>query len=357
MNLDFIAKPLGQLLFFIYNSLSFLDGPDRLGVGIAYGLSIIIFTLIIKLLLLPLTLKQYKSTANMQKIQPQVQEVQKRYKNDKEKLNTELMKVYKENNVNPAGGCLPILIQFPIIITLYWVIVQPLKLMLGKTPEQITSIINVANDIITKLNLTIPKFELNAFGVEIKLLNFLNEHADKLVNNANIKVNELINMNFLGLELGHIPSFNPSVIFGPEMKIYLPLLILPILGVVTTFISAKISMPPKIEGAKKEDGPASSMQNSMLYIGPIMTLIFSFQLPASLVLYWSVGYIFQIFQQRYVNKHIYKRTGKQDVMVNAETGTGVIEGSVIEQKDETAKKPSTGGAKGSKKAKKKGGKK
>ena len=84
MNLDFIAYPLGRFLYFIYNTIAFGN----------YGLALILFTVIVRLALLPLTIKQYKSTAKMQQIQPKIQEIQKRYKNDKEKLNTELMRVY-----------------------------------------------------------------------------------------------------------------------------------------------------------------------------------------------------------------------------------------------------------------------
>ncbi len=308
MNLDFIARPLGKLLYFIYNSFHFLDGSNNyVGIAIAYGLSIIIFTLVIKTCLLPLTLKQYKSTAKMQKVQPQIKEVQERHKNDKEKLNAELMKVYKENDVNPAGGCLPLLIQMPIIFTLYWVIVQPMKFMLSKSTEQIAGLITFANKIITDLNLTnIPKFKANSLGVEIDLINFFNKHVDQLANTKLLKPNELINMNFLGMQLGEKATYVPATIMADPGK-YVPLLLLVIFGVVVTFISAKLSIPPKQLDAKKD--ATSSMTNSMLYLTPIMTLIFSFTLPAGVILYWIVGYVFQTFQQLYVNKHIYKRTG------------------------------------------------
>jgi hypothetical protein len=95
MSLDIIARPLGEFLLFIYNTLAFHN----------YGLAILTFTLVVKLVLLPLTVKQYRSSAKMQELQPLIQEIQKRYKNDKEKLNQEMIKVYQENNYNPAGGC------------------------------------------------------------------------------------------------------------------------------------------------------------------------------------------------------------------------------------------------------------
>ena len=102
-----IADVLGKYLYFIYNTIAFEN----------YGLAIIIFTVTIKLVLLPLTLKQLKSSARMQEVQPKIQELQKRYKNDREKLNQELMKFYQENKINPAAGCLPILVQLPILFS------------------------------------------------------------------------------------------------------------------------------------------------------------------------------------------------------------------------------------------------
>lgn len=289
--LDFIAYPLGQILYFIYNNLAFFN----------YGLAIIIFTLIIKLVLLPLTIKQYQSTAKMQLIQPQIQELQKRYKNDKEKLNQELMKVYQENKVNPAGGCLPLLVQMPILISLYWVITQPLKFMLEKTPEQINTLIS-----------KVPEGFATGYSKQIAVLDYFSQFPERLAGLENLLTrDELINLQFLGLNLGKIPTLNTSLLFGPEASTYLPLLLLPVVGVITTFISAKLSMPKKDKdqnkGKTKSQGAAGSMQNSMLYMGPILTLIFSFQLPAGVVLYWIAGYVFQIFQQLYINKHVIEK--------------------------------------------------
>lgn len=298
--LDVICHPLGQFLYFIYNTLAFHN----------YGFAIIIFTVVVKLVLLPLTLKQYKSTTKMQAIQPQIQEIQKRYKNDKEKLNQELMKVYQENGVNPAGGCLPLLVQMPILISLYWVIVQPLKFMLGKTPEQITKIMEAFSAAVKAANINISQNSMLGTIKELSALNFFNDNRQYLDKVSGLlNVNELINFNFLGLHLGRVASYKTTDLFGPEAYIYLPLLLLPIIGVATTFLSTKLSMPKKNPNSSgdTQNAMANSMTNSMMYIGPLMTLIFSFQLPAGVVLYWIAGYVFQIFQQLYINKTILKK--------------------------------------------------
>jgi YidC/Oxa1 family membrane protein insertase len=90
-------------------------------VGLAYVLAILVFTLIIRLLILPFNIKSANSTRGMQKLQPELKKLQDKYKDDKEKLGAETMKLYKENNVNPAGGCLPALLPLPILMALYWV--------------------------------------------------------------------------------------------------------------------------------------------------------------------------------------------------------------------------------------------
>ena len=114
-----ITRPLGWIIQQIYNLVA------------NYGLSIIIFTVLIKLILLPLNIKSQKAMKKQQKIQPYVAELQEKYKNDQEKLQREMMKLYKDNNISMAGGCLPMLIQMPILVGLYQVIQKPLQYMLG----------------------------------------------------------------------------------------------------------------------------------------------------------------------------------------------------------------------------------
>lgn len=111
--MDFIYQIFGWTLLQIYNIIG------------NYGLSIIVFTLLIKIALLPLNIKQTKSMKDMQRLQPEIQKISKKYKNNKEKLNEETLKLYKTFKVNPAGGCLPLLLQFPILIGLYGTLRAP----------------------------------------------------------------------------------------------------------------------------------------------------------------------------------------------------------------------------------------
>ena len=111
--MEFLYQIFGWLLLQIYNLVG------------NYGLAIILFTILIKVLLLPLNIKQTKSMKDMQRLQPELQKLNKKYKNNKEKLNEETLKLYKTFKVNPAGGCLPLLLQFPILIGLYGTLRAP----------------------------------------------------------------------------------------------------------------------------------------------------------------------------------------------------------------------------------------
>ena len=112
-----IAKPIGYLLALIYKLVG------------NYGISLIILTVIVKLVLYPMYAKQIKSTANMSDMSEQAKEIQKRYANDKEKMNEEMQKLYAETGFNPMSGCLPMLIQFPIIMGLFALLRNPMKYM------------------------------------------------------------------------------------------------------------------------------------------------------------------------------------------------------------------------------------
>ena len=115
--MGFVAKPIGYLLALIYKLVG------------NYGISLIILTVIVKLVLYPLYAKQIKSTANMSDMSEKSKEIQRRYANDKEKMNEEMQKLYAESGFNPMSGCLPMLIQFPIIMGLFALLRNPMKYM------------------------------------------------------------------------------------------------------------------------------------------------------------------------------------------------------------------------------------
>ena len=288
--LDFIAIPIGYVLKFIYDTLAFKN----------YGIAIILLTVIVKTLLLPLYIKQYHSTSKLSEIQPQLQEIQKRYKDDKEKLNEEMMKLYQENKVNPAGGCLPSLIQMPILFSLYYVISQPLKYMAGKSPEVIGQLfekIPAGPDRIANMR-------------DLSIITYFGKHTEAFAEVSQLlKRDELLNMNFIGINLGAIPTWDYHKLLDPAAGTQnLILLLIPLLSAVTTYISVKYSMQQTPQ--TNDNQMQASMQKNMALISPVTSGFISFNVPAGLGLYWIIGNIYQIAQQMFMNRFVIKKDVK-----------------------------------------------
>lgn len=319
-----IFRPMGWILQVLY---SFIQN---------YGLALIAFTVLIKLLILPLNIKSQKAMLKQQKLQPLMQEIQKKYAHDKEKQSQELMKLYKENGASPTAGCLPMLIQFPLIIGLYQVLRMPLSFMRGvnfNTPENINKVIELQG-----LVKNIPELAKNASDT------FLKSTMETLANNFQIEMSSFaatlsdmgytqfadwkVNFNFLGLDLSRYPSEFPlmSFIFGGEtipmetIRATLPLLIIPILAGVTSWILSKMTQAKQQKTQQASAGSAedttAQMNKSMTVMMPLMSLFFSYTLPSGIGLYWIVSNVVQMIQQ-YVTTMIFKK--KEDEIVVIDT--------------------------------------
>ncbi len=320
-----IFRPMGWILQLLY---SFIQN---------YGLALIVFTVLIKLLILPLNVKSQKAMLKQQKLQPLMQEIQKKYAHDKEKQSQELMKLYKANGASPTAGCLPMLIQFPLIIGLYQVLRMPLSFMRGinfNAAENINKVIelqklvgeNAALAATAKNGFLTGTMENLANMFQIEMSSFASSLTDLgFTQFADWKVN----FSFLGLDLSRYPSEFPlfSLLFGGEFSeaqfwATLPLLLIPVLACVTSWILAKMTQN------KQKDNPQQSstnsataetteqMNKSMTLMMPIMSLFFSYTLPAGIGLYWIVSNVFQMIQQ-YWTTTIFKK--KEDEILVIDT--------------------------------------
>lgn len=294
-----ITRPLGWIIEQIYNLVA------------NYGLSIIIFTILIKLILLPLNIRSQKAMKKQQKIQPILQELQTKYANDKEKLQKEMAKLYKENNVSLTGGCLPMLLQFPILIGLYRVIYAPLKYLLGVDITNQAVIDRVAE----------LKDAMIAAGHNIG--NLAQMDAANILKNSQIQVSQwaqtingtmdewAINFNFCGLDLSNTPSVAMNYIFSGNFSEWgkIALLIIPALAILFSVLTNKITMA---QSGQKNNNPnaddtAAQMSKSMTMMMPIMTGVFTYTLPAGLGIYWIISSITQIIQQLVLNAYFTKK--------------------------------------------------
>lgn len=269
---DIINVPLGYLFKWIY----YLVGN--------YGWTIILFTLFMKLVLFPLTLKQQKSMKKTQAIQPRLAKIQEKYKYDQEKLNQETMKLYQEAGVNPLGGCLPMLIQFPILIALYNIIRKPISYVMMLSRDVVVQIYE-------KINGAAAEF---ARIDQINLANQMHGAYDKV--QEYVGTHDLINFDFFGFDL----SVTPSLQYISEHWMYA---LIPLVAGGTTYLVSCLSN--KMSGTNQaENNPAASSMKMMNYLFPLMTAWFAITLPAGLGLYWTVSNLFQILQMYLTNKHI-----------------------------------------------------
>jgi YidC/Oxa1 family membrane protein insertase len=278
------ANLFGSLLYWLYEIFG------------DYGIAIILFTVAIKLALMPLNVKQIKSSMKTQELQPELKKLQDRYKNDKEKLNEEMVKFFKENNHNPAGGCLGILVQMPILLVIFQVFKNPISHML-KGGEYVAKLFS----------------EMNVVTEAEVIFNYTTELSNNLVSGEIIPLwlsEKIIDiqdgMKFLGIfDLAKTPTYRIELLRG-EPTVYIPLLILIATLAIVTFVSSKMMTSFKKNANNNENDETlkkmAATNNTMMLLMPIMLAFFSFQVPAALTFYWLIGTVFQVFQQIYINK-------------------------------------------------------
>ncbi len=280
---DFIYNLFGKFFEILYSGIC----------GQNFGITIIVYTLILKLLLMPLSIKGQRSTMRMSELNPKVEAIKRRYKNDQQKQNEEIQKLYKEENVGCASGCLPTLVQFPLLIAMYRVLSQPLTYIKGVPKDVVSQIIERLGYAATTLQTTINN-DLITDPSKFDLVKDL------------ITRDKLIDMNFLGMNLGLVPNINPNILFGAEtMGTYLPIIFLPLISVGLVILSQRLTekamekrTPKKKKASTQNEAPdmSSQMNKSMKFIMPVMSLWIGFTLPVSMSLYWIFSYIVQIIQ-------------------------------------------------------------
>jgi len=277
---DIINVPLGYIFRWLY----LLIGN--------YGWTIVAFTLIIKLAMFPLTLKQQKSMKKTQALQPKLAKIQEKYKYDQEKLNQETMKLYQEEGANPMGGCLPMLIQFPILIALYNIIRKPISYVMMLSKDAIMKIYETLNGAAAENFARID---------QIGLAKQMEKNFDKLGEYAS----RVIDFDFLGIfDL----SVTPTLQFISQNPIYA---LIPIVAGGTTYLVNYVST--KVNGMANQSGnPAGSSMKMMNVMFPLMTAWFAVTLPAGLGLYWTVSNLFQILQMVIMNKYIHVEVSADD---------------------------------------------
>ena len=314
----FLADIFGYVLNFLYNSLG------------SYGIAIIVFSIMLRIILLPLTINQQKSMKKSGKLQVEMQEIQRKYKNNPEKLNQETMELYKREKMSPFSGCFSSIIQIFIILSVFWLVSSPLTHMRNvqdtdiykeyvekvsqnsnqKASYKEIAMINLVEadyqEINNKLkdeenNTEIEKNEENTDEVENTEDTENNENKKEDLENKKEELEKLrINMDFLGLDLSKVPTQSLN-----DFRVY----IIPVLYVISSFISIKLTtnmQSKKNNGTdKKEPSEMEAMQNmskGMTYMMPIMSVSIAIVAPLGLALYWLISNVLMILERIILKK-------------------------------------------------------
>lgn len=269
--ISFFANIFGYVLNMLYQLVS------------NYGLAIILFSVLLKLIMLPISIKQQKTMKKSAKIQEKMRVIQDKYKNNPEKLNQETMQLYKSENMSPFSGCLSAIAQIIILFAVFYLVRSPLTYMKKVDPALIEQYTNEIRQEENK-NETYP---------EIAIIKQKGAEDERV----------RINMEFLGLDLSSVPNQALS-----DWKVY----VIPGLYVLTSFISMRMttSMQTKKkekdnkEGEPNEIDAVAQANKSMSYIMPIMSVSIAIIAPLGLALYWLINNVLMIFERLVLNKFL-----------------------------------------------------
>ena len=284
---NFFANIFGYILEWIYLLVK------------NYGLAIIIFSVLVKIVMLPISIRQQKTMKKNEKIQKELKILQIKHKGNPERLNQETMELYKRENVNPFGGCFTIIIQFILLISMFYLVKSPLTYM-----QKIDS--NVIENEIVEIKKVNGEDSISQGYPEMSVIKYLKQNNDT--------ENQMyINMDFLGLDLSKVPQEN----FG-DWKVF----VIPVLYVISSILSIKMTTnmtnKKKEEKEKNKEEKAllteenkaemdqeemtAQMNKSMSLMMPILSVSVSLIAPLGLALYWLINNIIMMIERLMLNK-------------------------------------------------------
>lgn len=311
--MGFISELFGYILNWLYGLVN------------NYGVAIIIFSVLLRVILIPITIKQQKSMKKSAMLQEKMAEIQKKYKNNPEKLNQETIELYQREKMSPFSGCLTSILQLVIILSVFWLVSQPLTYMKRIDPQIIETYTNEMKE---------SEFNPNNSYVQISVLDYAEtkyqeieeqlkqedvENREGLEAKKNDYNQLRLNMEFLGIDLSKVPTQSLN-----DWRVY----IIPGLYVITSFISIRLTTATQNKKKKKkeeivmengevkeEPDPMDQMQamnKSMTYMMPIMSVMIAVIAPLGLALYWLMSNILMIIERLVINKIMESKEEKDE---------------------------------------------
>ena len=268
----------------------------------SYGLSITLFSLVVNLVVLPFMARSKKSMMRSTRLQPRIQEIQRRHEGNPQKLNAEMQKLYQEEGVNPMSGCLWSLLPMFLLIPLYRIIMYPItRMMLAPS-----SVVDELRNYFTETGLYTATSGRAAAYEQIALTNLAHQNWDTMKAALGEKINGLMNMDlsFLGLNLGEQPNWR-TIFVGPWTWAAIGLFLIPLVSAGMSWVSMFISQKTN-PTMQDNNAQAQSMNKTMTLMMPLMSIWICFSMPAAMGLYWIVNSVLNIIRDFVLTK-IYKK--------------------------------------------------
>ena len=299
---DLIRVPFGYLLDWLY---TFTNN---------YGLALILFSLIVKLVLLPMSVKSKKSMLKMSRLSPQVKALEAKYGDDKQKYQLAVQQMYKEEGVSMGGGCLWSFIPLIILLPLYYVIREPITYMMHNSRS-------ISEAIVAFLQASGENLGKNAYYAQLAAAGHIGDYMEELKSlavtaNANLQA---MNFQFLGIDLAAIPTFRFWDCEGwSEIGLFLIPVVSAGLQAASMWISQKMNNQVATNADGEQDADAAKTANqtnaTMMLMMPLMSLWIGFSMPAAISIYWIAQAVFGAVQDYFLTKYYRKVYDEEDAV-------------------------------------------
>ena len=287
-----------------------------------YGIALILFAVLVKVILFPLSIKAKRSMIQMNMLNGQMQKLQKMYGNNREKYNLEVQKLYEKEKVNPMGGCLWSLLPLVILLPLYAIIRQPLTYLMNLTPDVIAEVARVVDWNNAAVSAGWIKEAADFANVGYNQL-----YLASLITPENIGAVQavaegarVINFNFLGLNLAQMPQWQFWTWSSVDWA-HIGLFLMPIVSAGSGLLFSLIMMKTNAVNQQSQNAAANSTNKTMLIISPLMSLWIGFAMPAGLSVYWISQNVLSMLQEFLAGKLLkkdYEKAAEQAAIREAE---------------------------------------
>ena len=301
---EYLTWPFAKLMVWLYN----LTGN--------YGLALILFSLTIILVLTPFQLKSKKGQIRSARLQPKIQELQRRHAGNQQKLNQEMQKLYQEEGASPLGGCLWSLLPMFLLFPIYRIVIKPITRMMFAGAPAGDTVLETVTNYFTEQGLELATTGRAAFYSEIQLTNLVHEHWTNLQSALAGKIDGLMNIDlgFLGMNLGETPDYR-TILSGPWTWAAIGLFLIPIVSAAASWLGMKVAAAanPQNDANPQAQATAKSM-NLML---PVMSLLIGYSMPAAMAIYWIANSVFTTIRDLILTRIVKKQIAAEDAVREA----------------------------------------